>query len=66
MEIEKAISLLKKAVKESHIDGQKHIDLTLVDAQERPQYEKALMHCRAKVAQGELTESDLRTRLGLD
>ena len=66
MELESAIKLLKNAVKNSHLDNQKHIDLTLVDAQERPKYEKALMYCRAKVAQGELTEEELKNRLGLD
>lgn len=65
MELNEAIALLKNAVKNSHLDDQKHIDLTVVDALERPQYERALMICRAHVAQGHLSEEDLKTRLGL-
>ncbi|MEC7275293.1 MAG: hypothetical protein VXV96_03150 [Bdellovibrionota bacterium] len=65
MDLNEAIELVKNAVKESHIDGQKHVDLSLVDATERPDYEKALLICRAHVAQGHLSEEDLKTRLGL-
>ena len=43
MDLNEAIELVKNAVKESHIDGQKHVDLSLVDASERPDYEKALL-----------------------
>lgn len=66
MNIDEAIELLKNAVKESHIEGQKHIDLSLVDAGERLSYEKALVLCRSQVAQGKLTDEELKTRLGLD
>lgn len=66
MELDAAIELLKNAVKFSHLEDQKHIDLSLVDAKERAQYEKALMYCQAKVAQGELSEDELKSRLGLD
>jgi len=65
MNLEEAIDLLKNAVKESHIDNQKHIDLSLVDAQERLVYEKALMFCQAYVARGEITDEELKGRLGL-
>ncbi len=65
MDLDSAIELLKNAVKYSHLENQKHIDLSLVDAQERHRYEKALMYCRAKVAQGELSEEELHNRLGL-
>ena len=65
MTLEEAINLLRNAVKESHLDNQRHIDLTLVDASERATYEKALMVCQAAVAQEQLTDADLKTRLGL-
>lgn len=65
MTYEEAVKLLKTAVKYSHIDGQKHIDLTLVDASERPAYQSALAVCRAQVAQEIITEDDLKADLGL-
>ena len=65
MELDQAIDLLKNAVKTSHLPGQKHIDLSLVQADERADYEKALMICRSQVIAGTLTEQDLKLRLGL-
>lgn len=65
MNFEQAVALLKNAVKYSHIEGQKHIDLTLVDASERPEYQKALALCRAQVAQNLISEAELRDKLGL-
>ncbi len=65
MNFEEAVSLLKNAVKYSHLEGQKHIDLSVVDAKVRPDYQKALAVCRAQVAQQLITENDLKTLLGL-
>ncbi|MCF8060312.1 MAG: hypothetical protein K9K67_13505 [Bacteriovoracaceae bacterium] len=66
MTLEEAIKLLRNAVKDSHLDNQKHIDLTLVDASVRADYEKALMFCRVQVAQGLISDEDLKIRLGLN
>lgn len=66
MELNQAIELLRNAVKDSHLDNQKHIDLSLVDASERAIYERALMICQAHVAQGHLSDDELKTRLGLN
>ena len=63
--LDAAIELLKNAVKFSHLDNQKHIDLTLVQADERARYEKALMICRQEVIRGTLTDQELKIRLGL-
>ncbi len=65
MNLDQAIELLKKTVKDSHLKSQKHIDLTLVDAKERIHYEEALMVAKAHVAQGKLTQAQLNERLGL-
>lgn len=65
MNLEEAINLLKNAVKDSHLDNQKHIDLTLIDASVRADYEKALMICQANVAQGHISDEDLKSKLGL-
>lgn len=66
MNLQEAIELLKNAVKESHLDNQPHIDLTLVLAPERPKYEYALMVTRTAVARGEMSEAELKEQLGLN
>jgi hypothetical protein len=59
------IKLLKNAVKYSHLDRQKHIDLSVTMASERPRYEEALMQLRLAVRDGLLSEEDLKKKLGL-
>jgi hypothetical protein len=65
MNFEEAVSMLKNAVKESHLVDQKHIDLSVIDASVRADYQKALMICQAYVAQGHITQEELKARLGL-
>lgn len=62
---EDAVKLLKKAVKYSHLDNQKHVDFSLVNANHLDEYKKAMMIVREAVSDGELTEEDLKKRLGL-
>lgn len=64
-QLNEAISLLKNAVKDSHLDRQKHIDLSLVMAPDRPRYEEALRTTRLAILHGLVTEEDLKKRLGL-
>jgi hypothetical protein len=66
MNFDEAVKLLKNAVKFSHIDDQKHIDLTLVDASQRQTYQNALVIVNRKVAVGEMTREELRHTLGLN
>ena len=65
MNYDEAIKLLKNAVKHSHLDDQKHIDLTLVDANLRDVYQNALVTVNRAVAEGKLTRDQLRHDLGL-
>lgn len=65
MNLEEAIKLLRNAVKDSHIDNQKHIDLSVIDATVRADYERALMICQANVAQGHISDEELKIKLGL-
>ena len=62
---EEAISLLKKAVKYSNIDNQKHLDFTLVDAQERFLYQQALIVTQTSVIKGEYTQAQINELIGL-
>lgn len=61
-----AVELLKNAVKESHIDHQKHLDLSLIDAGKRIDYQKALMVVQSAVARGEIKQSEVNSQLGLN
>lgn len=65
MSLENSINKLKSIVKFSDVKGQKHIDLTLVDAGQRVEYQKALAEVNIAVKKGELTEDELKQRLGL-
>lgn len=66
MTLDEAITLLKNAVKWSEVKDQKHIDLTLIAAQERPLYQRALTVTTIEVEKGTLTQDELKSRLGLD
>jgi hypothetical protein len=65
MTIDEAINLLKKTVKYSAVKNQKHIDLTLVSAEELPIYEKALAIVTNEVQKGTITDKDLKQRIGI-
>lgn len=60
-----AIEKVKLAVKESHLDNQKHIDLSVLIASERPATQEALAYLKAYVLRGEKTELDLKKDLGI-
>ncbi len=65
MTLDEAINLLKKTVKYSAVKNQKHIDLTLVSAEELPLYEKALAIVTHEVQKGTITDKDLKQRIGI-
>ncbi|MEA9358214.1 hypothetical protein SHI21_18410 [Bacteriovorax sp. PP10] len=66
MTLDEAITLLKNAVKWSEVKDQKHIDLTVIAAEERPLYQRALAVANIEVEKGTLTQDALKARLGLD
>jgi len=66
LSFDEATKLLKKAVKFSEVKNQKHIDLSLCTADERPLYQKALVVANLEVEKGTLTQDQLKTILGLD
>ncbi len=65
MNIEDAIKLVKKVVKESHVKNQRHIDLSVCTADKRADTQEALVFLQAKVAKGEMTDDELKEKLGL-
>jgi hypothetical protein len=66
MTLDEAITLLKKAVKWSEVKNQKHIDLSVCVASERPLLQYALVVANMEVTKGTLTEGELKVRLGLE
>lgn len=66
MTLDEAITLLKNAVKWSETKDQKHIDLTLIAAEERPLYQRALAVTAIEVEKGTLTQDALKARLGIE
>ena len=66
LSFDEATTLLKKAVKYSEVKNQKHIDLSLCTAEERPLFQKALVIVNLEVEKGTLTQDQLKTKLGLD
>ncbi len=66
MTLDEAIALLRKAVKWSEVKNQKHIDLSVCIAHERPTYQRALVIANTEVEKGTLTQDDLKIRLGLE
>lgn len=65
LSLDESISLLKRYVKYSEVKNQKHIDLSLALAEDRSVAQKALIVTRTAVDKGELTEDQLKERLGL-
>lgn len=66
MTLDEAITILRNAVKWSEVKNQKHIDLTLIAAEERPLYQTALAVTTIEVEKGTLTQDALKARLGLE
>ena len=66
LSFDEAVNLLKKYVKFSEVKNQKHLDLSLCTAEDRPQAQKALVIANLEVEKGTLTQAQLLTQLGLD
>ena len=62
---EDAIHFLRKAVKYSNIDGQKHIDPALVNSEDLDNYRRSMIIVRKEVEAGTISEDDLKQKLGL-
>lgn len=65
MTLDAAIALLRKIVKYSHLENQKHLDFSLVNSEDLSKYQAAMVKTREAVQHGQLSEEDLQHRLGL-
>jgi hypothetical protein len=66
MDLDQAIELLKRTVKENGTNDMKHIDLGLVPAVEKGTYEKALRVVKLAIAGGKLTQEEFAARVHLN
>ena len=65
IEIIKKINSIKKYVKESNIPGQNHLDISLVDANERDTFYKTISIAKKAVEDTIITEKEFKELLGL-
>jgi hypothetical protein len=65
VELNQAIELLKKTVKHTGTNDAKHIDLTLVPADELPRYQEALVATQVAIKDGEITRDEFIRRVNL-
>lgn len=66
MDLDQAIELLKTAVKHTGTIDQKHIDLTIVPAEKRHLYEKALAVAQLAIKDGKIAREEFLGRVRLD
>lgn len=65
LEIIQKINSIKKYVKESNIPGQNHLDISLVDANERDEFYKTISIAKKAVQDTIITENEFKDLLGL-
>ncbi len=65
MDLEQAIVLLKKIVKDNGTNDTRHLDVGLVPTEERPVYEKALRVAKLAVFEGKISQDELYARIHL-
>lgn len=66
MDLDQAIELLKRTVKNNGTNDQNHIDLGLVSAQEKPIYEKALIVAKLAIIEGKISQDEFMARVHLN
>jgi hypothetical protein len=66
MELEQAIELIKKLVKNNGTNDSKHIDIGLVSSEEKPLYEKALKVVKLAIMEGKLRQDEFEARVHLN
>jgi hypothetical protein len=66
MDLETAIELIKKAVKNSGNIDQKHIDLSLIPAKDLESYKEALKVSQMAIKEGKITRDEFLRAAHLD
>jgi hypothetical protein len=66
MNLDQSIELLRNAVKHTGNIDQKHIDLTIVPAEKRPLFEKAMAVCQLSIKEGIISRDEFNRRVHLE
>ena len=66
MDLDQAIEMLKKTVKNNGTNDMRHIDLGLVPNNERPAYEKALAVVKLAILRGKISQDEFAARVHLN
>lgn len=66
MNLDQSIELLRNAVKHTGNIDQKHIDLTIVPAEKRPLFEKAMAVCQLSIKDGKISRDEFNRRVHLE
>lgn len=66
MDLETALSLIRKTVKNNGTNDTKHIDLGLIPVNEKPAYEKALTVIKLALIEGKLSQEEFQARVHLN
>lgn len=66
MTLDEAILLLRTAVKHTGTIDQKHIDLTVVPAEERGRYEKAMAKAQLSIVEGKISRDEFLKKVHID
>jgi hypothetical protein len=66
MELDEALGLIKKMVKNNATNDTRHIDLGLVPADQRTHYEKALKVAKLAIKEGKITQDEFTARVHLN
>ena len=66
MTYEEVLSTLRPAIKDSHLEGQRRVDLSCLPASRRREAEIALAWARAYVARGTVPQERLKKDLGIE
>lgn len=66
MDLTEAINLLKDTVKHTGNIDQKHMDLTLIPAEKRDLYEKALAVSALSIKDGKITRDEFLRRVRIE
>lgn len=66
MNLDQAITLLRNAVKYTGTIDQKHIDLTIVPADQRNLYERAMAICQTCIKDGQISRDEFNRRVHLE
>ena len=63
--LDEHFEVLKNAVKQSHLNNQPHLDLTIIPASQRLHYQKSLIIINDAISKGHISEDEVKAILGL-